>query len=161
MSLVLSKYLSEIHSIFCSRRLTLACAESCTGGLLSSALTTKPGASQFFLGSVVSYHEQVKNKLLKVPTSLIQVLGEVSAPVALEMAKGVREEIGSDWSVAITGIAGPAGGTPEKPVGFVCFATVGPGYHHSESKKFDLTERKEIQQYSVEYALGLLLAAIR
>lgn len=152
---------SKIHDIFCERRLTLACAESCTSGLLSSTLTAKSGASQFFLGSVVSYHRNVKNKILHVPMSLIQALGEVSSPIALAMAHGVRKELGSDWAIATTGIAGPTGGSPEKPVGYVCFAIVGPGYSHSEAKNFGALDRKDIQQLSVDHALGLLQQALR
>lgn len=156
----MSSVTSEIHDLFCARNLTLACAESCTGGLLSSLLTARSGSSQFFLGSVVSYHWRVKNKFLHVPTSLMQVMGEVSTPVALEMARGVRKEIESDWGIAITGVAGPTGGTPEKPVGYVCFAIVGPGYEHSDVQEFGGRERKEIQQKSVEHALNLLRAAL-
>ncbi len=147
----------EIQNIFIARGLTLAVAESCTGGQLSARLTSRPGSSKYYMGGVVCYHSSVKEKILKVPLSCIQVMGEVSEPVALYMAKGVRSEFGSTWSVAITGVAGPAGGTVEKPVGMVCFAISGPGVTSMVTKNFGAESREKIQQASVEYALELIL----
>jgi nicotinamide-nucleotide amidase len=143
---------------FDSRRETLAIAESCTGGLLSSFITAVSGVSSFYLGAVVSYHRQVKNSVLGVPMSMIQAQGEVSVAVAQAMAEGARRAMGSQWAVAITGIAGPGGGSAEKPVGMVCFGLVGPGVNLAETQYFSpQASRRTIQQAAAEFALDLLL----
>jgi nicotinamide-nucleotide amidase len=105
--------------------LTLALAESCTGGLLAARLTDLPGASAVLQGGVVAYANAAKTALLGVPEALLGSHGAVSESVALAMARGVRERLGAKVGVAATGIAGPDGGSPEKPVGTVCFALVG------------------------------------
>ncbi len=105
---------------------TLAVAESCTGGALSAAFTAVPGASDYFLGGVVAYSNEVKVKTLGVSPQTLERRGAVSEPTALEMAEGVRRLCGSDYALATTGIAGPSGGTPEKPVGTVWIAAAGP-----------------------------------
>lgn len=139
---------------------TLALAESCTGGLLSSYIARLPGVSSVYVGGVVSYSGALKTKLLKVKPQTIKVVGEVSIPVARQMAQGARNELGSDWAVSVTGVAGPTGGTPEKPVGFVCFAVSGPGIEKAVSHKFPHQERHEIQGASALFALDFLLAEI-
>ncbi|HEX2506781.1 MAG TPA: competence/damage-inducible protein A [Miltoncostaeaceae bacterium] len=98
---------------------TVAVAESCTGGGLGARLTALPGSSAYMLGGVISYSDDVKRGVLGVDPGLLRRHGAVSAPVAEGMAAGVRELIGSDWALSITGVAGPGGGTPEKPVGLV------------------------------------------
>ncbi|MBA2322956.1 MAG: competence/damage-inducible protein A [Pseudonocardiales bacterium] len=100
---------------------TIALAESCTGGLLSGRLTERPGSSEYVAGGVVAYSNEAKVALLGVPAELIEAHGAVSPEVALAMADGARERFGADMGVAITGVAGPGGGTEEKPVGYVCF----------------------------------------
>jgi nicotinamide-nucleotide amidase len=140
---------------------TLAFAESCTGGLLSATIAAEPGVSAFFLGSVVSYHASVKEKILKVPSPLLKVLGEVSVPTAIAMARGVKAQLKSDWAVGITGVAGPSGGSADKPVGFVCFAVVGPGFEEGRSVLFNAKERTKIQLESVQFALNFLWDSIK
>jgi nicotinamide-nucleotide amidase len=98
---------------------TLAVAESCTGGLIAERITDIPGASQCFLSGVVAYHNDAKTAALSVPAELIQTHGAVSEKVAAAMAEGVRRLAGADYGLSTTGIAGPSGGTPEKPVGLV------------------------------------------
>ena len=105
---------------------TLAVAESCTGGALGTALVARPGASAFFMGGVQAYSNAAKENLLGVPIALIAQFGAVSEPVAVAMAQGAREKFGSDYGVSITGIAGPDGGSEDKPVGTVYMACDGP-----------------------------------
>lgn len=107
-------------------RQTLAVAESCTGGGLGASLSALPGASDVFLGGVIAYANRVKCELLGVPEALLEAHGAVSDPVAAAMATGARQAIGADWALAVTGVAGPAGGSAEKPVGLVHIAVAGP-----------------------------------
>ena len=107
-------------------RLTLATAESCTGGLVAARLTSVPGSSDVVLGGVVAYADGVKRAELGVPDELLALHGAVSPEVAEAMARGARARLGADVAVAVTGIAGPGGGTPEKPVGLVYLHAEGP-----------------------------------
>ena len=114
--MVSDEYLSSMMK---GKGLTLSVAESCTGGMISSKITAIPGASEFFLGSVVSYSYASKTSLFKVRRETIAEHGAVSAETAEEMAAGVADLFRSDVSAAVTGIAGPSGGSEEKPVGLV------------------------------------------
>lgn len=119
--------IGEIVLDLCRQRgYTLATAESCTGGLVASRLTAVPGASDVFGGSVVAYANDVKQSALGVPRELIERHGAVSAEAAAAMAHGARARLDADVAVAVTGVAGPGGGTPEKPVGLVFAHAVGP-----------------------------------
>jgi nicotinamide-nucleotide amidase len=109
-----------------ARGLTLATAESCTGGMVAERLTSVPGSSDVFVGSVVAYADEVKERELGVPVGVLREHGAVSAEAAAAMAEGVRGRLGADVGVAVTGIAGPAGGTAEKPVGLVYVHAAGP-----------------------------------
>jgi nicotinamide-nucleotide amidase len=108
------------------RGLTLATAESCTGGLVATRITDVPGASDVFVGSVVAYADSVKRDRLGVPADVLAAHGAVSAETAAAMATGAREALGADVAVSVTGVAGPGGGTAEKPVGLVYLHAVGP-----------------------------------
>lgn len=114
-----------IQSWLIKQTCTLSVAESCTGGELSACFTRQPGASDFFLGSIVAYSNEVKEKVLGVCKETLQGKGAVSEETACEMARGVLKLMHTDYSIGITGIAGPAGGTIEKPVGTVCMAICG------------------------------------
>ena len=153
--------IQDIQAQFIDRRQTLALAESCTGGRLAAEVTKVAGSSRYFLGGVVSYHGSVKEKILKVPADLIKKHGEVSAQVALAMAQGARNELLSDWAVSISGVAGPTGGSVDKPVGHVCFAVVGPNYEWSGFRRFgEQRTRDEVQTQSTEFAAHALLLAL-
>jgi nicotinamide-nucleotide amidase len=134
---------------------TLATAESCTGGLLSAEITDVGGASAVFLGGVISYSNDVKQGQLGVDEALLIEHGAVSEPVALAMARGVRELLGTDWGVGITGIAGPTGGTEEKPIGLVHWAVTGPGGAWARHSIFP-GDRSVVRRWSVNAALDLL-----
>lgn len=154
--------IEEVERLCLSRNWRIGFAESCTGGLLSSWLAQKPGISNIYQGSVVTYARRAKVDILGVKLSTIQALGEVSEPVALAMAQGARKVLSCDWSVAITGIAGPGGGSKEKPVGMVCFAVVGPGFEKAVTHLFgsDLG-RHEIQRQAALFAFDLLISGLR
>ena len=136
---------------------TLAVAESCTGGGLGAALTAVPGASDVFLGGVIAYANAVKEGLLGVPPELLAEHGAVSDPVAIAMAEGVRRRTGSDWALALTGIAGPGGGSAAKPVGLVHLGLAGPAGSRGAALRFGETRgRTWIQTLSVGEALNRL-----
>ena len=116
-----------VGALLRERGLTIAAAESCTGGLLMSRLTDVPGSSTYVLGGAIVYSNQLKTAMAGVPEALISAHGAVSEPVAAALAEGIRERTGADVAVGITGIAGPDGGTPEKPVGTVAIAVLAPG----------------------------------
>jgi len=120
----IKKNAKKLHKIFLSKKLTLSFAESCTGGLLQEIVTSNSGASQYFLGGVVSYSNQVKTDVLKVSSELINSFGAVSEETAQSMMKGLKKMFRADVSVSITGIAGPEGGTENKPIGTI-FVTIG------------------------------------
>lgn len=112
----------HVHTIFTRRKKTLAVAESCTGGLVSHLLTSVPGSSKYFLGAIVAYSNNVKISQLAVPKSLIMKHGAVSPEVARRIAENVRRKLKADVGAGVTGIAGPTGGTPVKPVGLAYIA---------------------------------------
>lgn len=101
------------------RKATLSVAESCTGGRLAASLTSIPGSSAYFLGGMIVYSNEMKTSWLDVPAALLNEKGAVSSEVAEAMVKGILKKSGSDYAIAVTGIAGPSGGSPEKPVGTV------------------------------------------
>lgn len=157
----LNSSLDEVEKIMKTRGWTLGFAESCTGGLLSATLTERPGVSSFYRGAVISYDRYVKNHILHVPMNLIQTQGEVSIPVAIAMAQGARRALNVDWSIAVTGIAGPTGGSEEKPVGTVAFAICGPSFVSHSLQKIPGSSRREIQNGAVLFAFDFLLNAMR
>jgi nicotinamide-nucleotide amidase len=138
---------------------TVAMAESCTGGLLGARLTARPGSSAYVLGGVVSYADSVKTGVLGVPEEILRAHGAVSAECAEAMAAGARRLTGADWALSITGVAGPGGGTDEKPVGLVCVGLAGPDGVRSVRQRRG-GDREEIRARSVATALHLLRRAL-
>lgn len=135
---------------------TLAVAESCTGGLMAKRITDRPGASGYFLGGVVAYADAVKTLGLGVDPHLLERVGAVSEDVALAMARGVAERFGADVGVAVTGIAGPGGGTEEKPVGTVWYSVCVDGRAVARRERF-MGDREQIRERSAQAAMALLL----
>jgi nicotinamide-nucleotide amidase len=133
---------------------TLAIAESCTGGLAGQLITSEAGATTFFRGSVVCYADEIKTGVLGVKAETLADFGAVSEPCAREMAEGVKKLCGSTLAVSITGIAGPEGGAPDKPVGTVCFAVCGPGTTRTATKLF-AGDRDRVRMAAAYFALDL------
>ena len=151
--------LDQLATALLARRQTLATAESCTGGLVGAALTGLPGSSAWYLGGVVAYANELKIRLLGVPAEILAAHGAVSLETARAMAEGARAATGADFAVAITGIAGPSGGTPEKPVGLVYVGVAAP--HGTATFKHHFSgSRAEIRQAATEAALRHLLEAV-
>jgi nicotinamide-nucleotide amidase len=138
----------------------LGVAESCTGGLLAELLTSVPGASQVFDLGMVAYGDEMKARFLSVAREVLAAQGAVSEPVARAMAEGARRASGAAWGVGITGIAGPSGGTPEKPVGTVHLALAGPGGTQALQRRYP-GDRARIRRQAAFEALHLLLGALR
>lgn len=135
--------------------LSLGTAESCTGGLVGGRITEVPGSSEVFVGGVVCYADRLKTELLDVPPALIGAHGAVSEPVARAMAEGARQRLAADLAVSVTGIAGPSGGSEDKPVGTVWFAVASPADTEAKRVVF-LGSRNEIRERAAQTALFLL-----
>lgn len=147
--------MSDLSELLRSSGMTLALAESCTAGLLAARIADQPGCSAWLRGGVVAYHNDLKQQLLGVPLELLLQHGAVSEPVARAMAVGVRQRCESDLGLAITGIAGPDGGTEEKPVGTVYLALADQYDCETVRCQFD-GNRAAVRQQAVEKGLMLL-----
>ena len=140
-------------------KLTVAAAESLTGGRVAAALTERPGSSAFFLGAVVAYSNRLKQELLDVPEGILAEWGAVSEPCARAMAEGARRRLGAAFAVASTGIAGPEGGSPLKPVGLVWLAVAGPEGVRTAEHRFP-GDRRAVTEAAAREALSLLAQAV-
>jgi nicotinamide-nucleotide amidase len=138
-----------------ARQATLAVAESCTGGMLGARVTAIPGSSQYFVGGFITYSNAVKQELLGVPAETLERFGAVSAETAQAMAEGARARTGATYAVSITGVAGPDGGTEEKPVGLVYIAAAGPEGTVVTHRRF-IGDRERIRVFTTQAALDLL-----
>ena len=156
MSYLKAKKLTEL---LISKNMTIAVAESCTGGSLSSSLTSIPGASNYFNCGFITYSNESKINMLNVNPQSIELFGAVSEKVAYEMAMGAGQNSQCNLAISITGIAGPSGGTLEKPVGMVCF-----GFYVKENvsttTQFFSGVRSEIVFESIDFALAELISII-
>jgi len=156
MSYLKAKKLSEL---LISKNMSIAVAESCTGGSISSSLTSIPGASTYFNCGFITYSNQSKVNMLGVDPKTIELFGAVSEKVAYEMAMGAGQNSQSDLAISVTGIAGPSGGTPKKPVGTVCFGFYIDG-NVETSTQFFSGVRSEIVSESIAFALTELILKI-
>jgi nicotinamide-nucleotide amidase len=150
----------RVGELLLAKRWTLAVAESCSGGRAAHKIVSVPGASRYFLGGVEAYANEAKRELLGVPADLLERHGAVSEEVALAMARGARRCFGASCAIAITGIAGPDGGTPEKPVGLVHVAAATPEAESARRIHFPL-DRASVMELSANYALYTLWRMLR
>ena len=137
------------------KKLTCATAESCTGGGVGYAITGVAGSSAVFWGGIISYDNSVKRDILGVPAEVLETKGAVSSECAAAMAEGARRHLKTDLAVSITGIAGPGGGSPEKPVGLVWFGLASKSGTTTEKKIFP-GDREAVRTAAIEHALTLL-----
>jgi nicotinamide-nucleotide amidase len=149
----------RLAALLSEHKLTLATAESCTGGLLGHILTNQPGSSGWYVGGVTAYANSLKSGLLTVPEAVLTTAGAVSRETVLAMAEGARRITGAACAVAVSGIAGPDGGTPDKPVGTVWMAFATPGETDAQSFLFT-GSREEIKAKTAAAALGNLVARL-
>jgi PncC family amidohydrolase len=147
---------ARIGVLLRQRGATLASAESCTGGLIGHLVTNVSGSSYYFLGGVMAYANTVKQHLLGVCAETLDAHGAVSEPTATQMAHGVRRLLGADYGLSVTGIAGPTGATPGKPVGLAYIALVGPGIERCERHVWD-GDRVANKVSSARRALQMLI----
>jgi nicotinamide-nucleotide amidase len=144
-----------VGDLLVERGWRIGVAESCTGGLITSRLTDVPGSSRYVDRSVVTYSNEAKVALLGVPDALLVDHGAVSEPVALAMAEGIRSRAGVDVGIGVTGIAGPGGGTEEKPVGMVCLAALAGDANRVRTVRF-IGEREQIKFQASQAALDMV-----
>jgi nicotinamide-nucleotide amidase len=152
----LAKLVDRLASQLRARGRKLATAESCTGGWIGKVLTDPPGSSDWYCGGVVSYADQAKQEMLGVPAALLKRHGAVSEPVALAMAGGARARFAADYAVAVSGVAGPGGGSAAKPVGTVWIAWADPAGSRAELYRFD-GDREAVRRAAVREALRGLI----
>jgi nicotinamide-nucleotide amidase len=144
-----------VGDLLVAQGLRVAAAESCTGGLITSRLTDVPGSSRYVDQSVITYSNEAKTELLGVPTDVLKAHGAVSEPVALAMADGIRVRAGADVGIGVTGIAGPTGGTPEKPVGMVVVAVVTASERRCRTFRF-FGDRAQVKFQASQSALDMV-----
>ena len=145
-----------------AKGLTIGTAESCTGGWIGKALTEIPGSSAVFMGGIIAYHNDIKLGTLGIPNEILEFYGAVSEPVAGAMAQQARDMLSVDIAVSVTGIAGPSGGSAEKPVGMVCFGLSQRGQKPEVyTQQYGDLGRENVRAASVCYALDLLGAALK
>lgn len=149
----------KLHDLASRGSRTIGTAESCTGGLIAGAITAVSGSSHYFYGGIVSYDNSVKENLLCVPASVLRTVGAVSSECAHAMAVGAANALGVDLTVSVTGIAGPEGGSVEKPVGTVWFGLYDRGTIATEVRQFG-GDRAAVRQATVIHALTLLCRAL-
>ncbi len=143
----------RIVHLLAAKNKTIATAESCTGGLMSAMITSVPGASKVFEGGVIAYSNEIKEKILHVPKKTLEQHGAVSEQTAKAMARGVKELLFSDIGISITGIAGPSGGTPQKPVGTVCIGVCTQNKTFSKTYRFNVKSRAKVRRAAGFFAL--------
>ena len=151
------KLATEIGAILKERKLVLTCTESCTGGMVAAAITEIAGSSAYFDRGFIVYSNSAKHEMLGVDLNLIGEYGAVSEQVAKAMAEGALKRSRADISIAVTGIAGPTGGTEIKPVGTVCFAVAGKNITTQAKTQYFFGDRASVREQATEYALKFFI----
>lgn len=151
--------MQPLHTYLREHKQTLAVAESCTGGLIGAAITALPGSSEYFKGGIIAYSNEVKTSLLKVSSEVLKTHGAVSRECAEAMARGVKQLMNVDCAIAVTGIAGPGGGTFAKPVGLIYICINSGDIFEVVECRF-AGDRESIRQETVEMAIGRLLKLV-
>jgi PncC family amidohydrolase len=146
-----------IGQLLTAQHRTLATAESCTGGLVGHRLTEVPGSSEYFRGGIIAYSNEIKERVLGVSHATLESHGAVSAETAIEMARGARRVLQTDIAVSVTGIAGPGGGTADKPIGMTYIAVAATDYERVERFVWN-SDRSGNKQSSSEAALHMVIA---
>ena len=159
MTTPLAQLAAQLQDLAIARGATVSSAESCTGGNIAHQITSISGSSEYFKGSVVSYANDVKHRVLGVPADVLENPGAVSEPCARAMVEGVRGVIGTDFAVSTTGIAGPLGGTERKPVGLVYIGVASTEHRIVEEHVFS-GDRAAVIESATRRALELLIHAI-
>ena len=153
----LAEHAARLGEALLARNWTACTAESCTGGWVAKVITDVPGSSAWFGAGFVTYANDAKSGVLAVPAAVLEAHGAVSEPVVIAMAAAARSQTGAELAVAVSGVAGPDGGTAEKPVGTVWFAWAGPDGTRAERRHWP-GDRERIRRLAVEYALEGLLS---
>ena len=156
----LAELAARLQARCLAQGLTVATAESCTGGLVAHLLTEIPGSSGYVRGGIVAYDDEVKRRQLGVPATVLEAHGAVSAQVAVAMAEGACRVLGADLGVGVTGVAGPDGGSDAKPVGLVYVAVAGPGAPTDVRRYLWPGDRSENKRASAQAAIELLLGRV-
>ena len=151
---------AAVVRLMTKQKWTLALAESCTGGFIANQITNVPGASKIFLGGIVSYSNAAKQKFLGVRAQALARYGAVSELIARQMAEGARKKFGADYAIAVTGIAGPSGGSKTKPVGTVFIALAGP-FETVVERRFNPGLREHFKAITARQALELLWTKLK
>ncbi len=152
----MNKLAKKLGEMLSKKNLSLSVCESCTGGMLGSIITTVPGSSNYFKGGIIAYSNEIKNKIIGVKKRTLKNFGAVSKQTASEMAMGIKRIMGTDAGIAITGIAGPGGGTKNKPVGLVYIGVILSKKIKVEKNIFS-GNRQQIREKACEQALRLLI----
>lgn len=155
-TLSIPEQVQELAQQLIQRKARLCCAESCTGGLIAAACTELPGSSAWFERGFVTYSNKAKRQLLGVPAEVLLAAGAVSGETVAEMVSGALENSAADYAIAVSGIAGPGGGSPEKPVGTVWIGWEGPEFIVTELYQFD-GDRSAVREAAVHAALSGLI----
>ena len=155
----LSNCALQLAGLLAEKKLLLAVAESCTGGMIGATITSLPGSSSYFCGGVISYSNKLKENLLNVPRNLLESCGAVSREVVAAMALGAQKLCNADCAIAVSGIAGPDGGTGQKPVGLVCIGIAVKENVTAYEKRFS-GDRQSIREQTVTKSLQLLSDAL-
>jgi PncC family amidohydrolase len=158
--MTITRLSKNLGAALAQKKLTLAVAESCTGGLIGGAVTAISGSSSYFRGGIIAYDNEVKQGLLRVPQRVLEKHGAVSADTVIAMARGAQKLLAADCSIAVSGVAGPGGGTKEKPVGLVYIGIAAKNRVQAFEERF-IGNRESVREQTVKKALERMLEFLK